>query len=183
MTTIDIDEQILSLCSREDSLGKGFDLMMNTYGKRLYGYIRRLVVGEHDAEDVLQETFINVFRFIGSFKRESKLYTWLYTIATRECLKFYKQKKLVLKGFDDDGQWLASTLYAENSMKAETILLKFHEAILTLPEKQRLVFNLRYFDELSYEAISSITNSSVSSLKTNYHYAFEKIKTQLSHEL
>lgn len=183
MTTIDIDEQIISLCSQDESLGKGFDLMMKTYGKRLYLYIRRLVVGEQDAEDVLQETFINVFRFIRTFKNDSKLYTWLYTIATRECLKFYKQKKLVLKGFDDNGQWLAHVLYAENSIKAETILLKFHEAILKLPEKQRLVFNMRYFDELSYEAISTITQSSVSSLKTNYHYAFEKIKTQLSNEL
>jgi RNA polymerase sigma-70 factor, ECF subfamily len=183
MTITDIDEQILSLCSRDESLGKGFDLLMKTYGKRLYQYIRRLVVGEQDAEDVLQETMINVFRFLNTFKRDSKLYTWLYTIATRECLKFYKQKKLVLKGFDDEGQWLASTLYAENGMNAETILLKFHEAILKLPEKQRLVFNLRYFDELSYEAISKVTSTSVSSLKTSYHYAFEKIKTQLSHEL
>lgn len=156
---------------------------MKTYGKRLYMHIRRLVVGEHDAEDILQETLINTFRFIGNFKNDSKLYTWLYTIATRECLKFYRQKKLVLKGFDESGQWLANTLYAENSPKAETVLLKFHEAILTLPEKQRLVFNMRYFDELSYEEISAITQSSVSSLKTNYHYAFEKIKNQLSHEL
>ena len=183
MTATDIDEQIVRLCTRPESLDKGFDLMMATYGKRLYMYIRRMVVGEQDAEDILQETFINAFRFIKSFKGDSRLYTWLYSIATRECLRFYKQKKLVLKGFDNEGQWLAHVLYAENSMKAETILLKFHEAILKLPEKQRTVFNLRYFDELSYEAISKITQTSVSSLKTNYHYAFEKIKTQLSHEL
>ncbi len=183
MSLLNIDEQIVSLCSREESQDKGFDLLMKTYGKRLYLHIRRLVVGEQDAEDVLQETLINTFRFIRSFKSDSKLYTWLYTIATRECLKFCKQKKLVLKGFDESGQWLVHTLYAENSMKAETILLKFHEAILTLSEKQRLVFNMRYFDELSYEEISTITRSSVSTLKTNYHYAFEKIKKQLSHEL
>jgi RNA polymerase sigma-70 factor (ECF subfamily) len=180
MAVLNIDEQIVSLCSREDSQDRGFDLLMKTYGKRLYMHIRRLVVGEQDAEDVLQETLINTFRFMKNFKNDSKLYTWLYTIATRECLKFFKQKKLVLKGFDESGQWLVHTLYAENSMKAETILLKFHEAILTLPEKQRLVFNMRYFDDLSYEEISVITQSSVAALKTNYHYAFEKIKKQLS---
>jgi len=182
MAVTDIDEQIIQLCSREGDVDKGFDLLMKTYGRRLYQYIRRLVVGEQDAEDVLQDTLIDVFRAIDSFRGDSRLYTWLHTIATRQCLKFYRQKKLVLKGFDDEGQWLAQTLYAENSMKAETILLKFHEAILLLPEKQRLVFNMRYFDELSYEEISSITGSSVSSLKTNYHYAFERLKKQLSHE-
>lgn len=183
MAGTNIDEYIVSLCSKAESQDKGFDLLMSTYGRRLYMHIRRLVAGEQDAEDILQETLINTFRFIRDFKRESKLYTWLYTIATRECLKFYKQKKLVLRGFDDEGQWLADTLYAENSPRAETILLKFHEAILILPEKQRLVFNMRYFDDLSYEEISTITGSSVSSLKTNYHYAFEKIKKKLSHEL
>jgi RNA polymerase sigma-70 factor (ECF subfamily) len=183
MTAIDIDDQIVKYCVEDGNMDRGFDLLMQTYGKRLYAHIRRLVVGEHDAEDVLQETMINVIRAIKDFKRESKLYTWLYTIATRECLKFYKQKKLSLQGFDDGGQWLVKTLYAENGLKPETILLKFHEAILTLPEKQKLVFNLRYFDEMSYEQISKITDSSVSSLKTNYHYAFEKIKKQLSNEL
>lgn len=183
MATSDIDEQIVDYCLQEKYRDRGFELLMRTYGQRLYAHIRRMVVGEHDAEDVLQETMINVIRSLKDFKRESKLYTWLYTIATRECLRFYKQKKLTLSGFDDEGQWLANTLYAENSLNAETILLKFHEAILTLPEKQRLVFNLRYFDELSYEDISKITDSSVSSLKTNYHYAFEKIKNQLSNAL
>ncbi|WP_118972667.1 RNA polymerase sigma factor [Taibaiella koreensis] len=181
MAVTDIDEQIIQLCSREVDVDKGFDLLMKTYGQRLYQSIRRMVVGAQDAEDVLQETLINAFRAIGDFRRESRLYTWLYAIATRECLRFYRQKKLVLKGFDDEGQWLARTLYAENDLKAETILLKFHEAILLLPEKQRLVFNMRYFDELSYEEISGITGSSVSSLKTNYHYAFERIKKQLRH--
>lgn len=182
MTAIDIDDQIVKFCVDEGNMDRGFDLLMQTYGKRLYAHIRRLVVGEHDAEDVLQETMINVIRAIKDFKRESKLYTWLYTIATRECLKFYKQKKLTLRGFDDGGQWLVNTLYAENSPRAETILLNFHAAILTLPEKQKLVFNMRYFDEMSYEQISKITNTSISSLKTNYHYAFEKIKNKLNNE-
>lgn len=183
MSVTDIDEQIIQWCSRDGDVNRGFDLLMKTYGKRLYQYIRRQVVGEQDAEDVLQETLINAFRAMSSFKAESRLFTWLYAIATRECLKFYRQKKLVLKGFDDEGQGLIQTLYAENSMKAETILLKFHEAILLLPEKQKLVFNMRYFDDLSYEEISALTGSSVSSLKTNYHYAFEKIKNQLRHEV
>lgn len=183
MTTIDTDELIVTYCLQDKNRDKGFDLLMKTYGKRLYDHIRRMVVGEQDAEDVLQDTMISVIRYIKDFKQESKLYTWLYTIATRECLKFYKQKKLTLKGFDNENQWLVNTLYAENNMNAESILLKFHAAILTLPEKQRLVFNLRYFDELSYEEMSKITDTSVSSLKTNYHYAFEKIKTHLSNAI
>jgi RNA polymerase sigma-70 factor (ECF subfamily) len=183
MTATDIDQQIIQYCVRDKNMDKGFDLLMNVYGKRLYAHIRRMVVGEHDAEDVLQETMINVVRSIKDFKNESKLYTWLYTIATRECLKFFKQKKITLKDFNEANEWLSNTLHAEQSIKAETILIKFHAAILTLPEKQRLVFNLRYFDELSYEDISKITETSVSSLKTNYHYAFEKIKNQLSNAL
>jgi RNA polymerase sigma-70 factor (ECF subfamily) len=183
MTALETDDLIIKYCVEDGNMDKGFDLLMTSYGRRLYAHIRRLVVGEHDAEDVLQETMIHVIKAIKDFKKESKLYTWLYTIATRECLKFYKQKKLTLKGFDDGGQWLVNTLYAENSIKAETILLKFHGAILTLPEKQKLVFNMRYFDDLSYEEISKITDTSISSLKTNYHYAFEKIKKQLSNEL
>ncbi|KAA5535020.1 RNA polymerase sigma factor [Taibaiella lutea] len=183
MTATGIDQQIIQYCVQNKDMDKGFDLLMNAYGKRLYAHIRRMVAGEQDAEDVLQETMINVIKSIKDFKNESKLYTWLYTIATRECLKFFKQKKIVLKDFNEANEWLSNSLYAEQSIKAETILVKFHAAILTLPEKQRLVFNLRYFDELSYEDISKITETSVSSLKTNYHYAFEKIKNQLSNAI
>jgi RNA polymerase sigma-70 factor (ECF subfamily) len=177
------EQEIIQLCKKETTREKGFDVLMKTYGKQLYWHIRRTVVSEQDAEDVLQETFINIFKYIGDFKNECKLSSWLYKIATHECIKLFRKNKIKYHWIDDGGsEWLSEKLIEENKWTAQQILLKLHHAILQLPEKQRTVFNLRYFDDLSYEAISTITNTSVSSLKTNYHYAFEKIKKIMNDE-
>lgn len=170
------DEDILRLFDCEQTCGEGLTLMMERYRERVYWHVRRIVVSHEDAEDVLQETFINAYRFIGSFERKSRLYTWLYRIATNECLKLLRSRKLQTDSFDDEGRRLVAVLYDDSIADSERILLSFQEAILRLPEKQRLVFNLRYYDELSYEDISRILDMSVGTLKTNYHYAKEKIK-------
>jgi RNA polymerase sigma-70 factor (ECF subfamily) len=137
------------------------------------------VVSHEDAEDILQETFINVYRFADSFKGDSKLFTWLYRIATNECTKHFRKNKNWLKNAELITDKMIGDQTGTDSDNSETMLVKFQQAMLKLPEKQRMVFNLRYYDELSYEEISQILDSSVGTLKTNYHYASEKIKQYL----
>lgn len=176
MITDNSDGHILSLIQKPVTKEKGFRLMMDTYKERIYWHIRRLVVSHEDAEDILQETFINAYRFIGSFNGKSKIYTWLYRIATNECIKLFRDKKRMNRNMEELTENLTQKLTESAAEGGDEILIKFQNAILRLPEKQRLVFTLRYYDDLSYEEISSILKTSVSSLKTNYHYAQEKIK-------
>jgi RNA polymerase sigma-70 factor (ECF subfamily) len=116
---------------------------------------------------------------IEKFEEKSKIYTWLYRIATNESIRLLSSKKIDSKSYEEISQNLINTLKESSSATSDEILLKFHEAVLTLPEKQKLVFNLRYYDELSYEEISQILDSSVNALKTNYHIASEKVKKYL----
>ncbi len=158
---------------------RGFKMLMDSFQVPIYNYIRRLVVSHEDAEDVLQEVFIRIFRHIDQFREESSLSTWIYRIATNERLR-------LLNGRKDEGscfcgrcskEELMGKLKASDYIDYENELaVKFQEAILSLPEKQRLVFNLRYYDELEYEEIARVLDSKVDTLKVNYHYAKEKIK-------
>lgn len=152
---------------------------MDAYKRPLYWHIRRLVVSHEDAEDILQETFINVYRFADSFKSESRVYTWLYRIATNECTMHFRKNKNWLTNAELMTDQMMEELSGNDTENSEAMVIKFQQAILGLPEKQRIIFNLRYYDELSYEDISQILNSSVNTLKTNYHYASEKIKKYL----
>ena len=157
---------------------KGFLLLMDLFKEPIYWHIRRLVVSHHDAEDILQETFINVYRYVDTFKNESKISTWLYRIATNECIKhFRKNNKRKLSG--EITEKVTEGLSVSDSDNSEAIILKFQAAILQLSEKQRIVFNLRYYDELSYEVIGQVLHSSADTVKTNYHYASQKVKQYL----
>lgn len=173
------DEYLFSLIKDPISKDKGFLQLMDTYKRPLYWHIRRLVVSHEDAEDILQETFINVYRFADSFKGESRIFTWLYRIATNECTKHFRKNKNWLKNAELITDQMIGSISGSDSDNSEAMLVKFQQAILKLPEKQRMVFNLRYYDELSYEEIGQILDSSVNTLKTNYHYASEKIKQYL----
>ncbi len=173
------DAYLLSLIKNPASKDKGFLELMEIYKKPLYWHIRRLVVKHEDAEDILQETFINVYRFADSFKGESRIFTWLYRIATNECTKHFRKNKNWLKNAEIITDKMAGNYSGSDADNSEVMLVKFQQAILKLPEKQRMVFNLRYYDELSYEEISQILDSSVNTLKANYHFAFEKIKKYL----
>ena len=169
---------VLEMIRNPASKDKGFLLLMDLYKEPIYWHIRRLVVIHHDAEDILQETFINVYRFIDTFKGESKLSTWLYRIATNECIKhFRKNSKRKLNNAITEG--ISEGLSGSDSENSEAILLKFQAAVLQLPEKQRIVFNLRYYDELSYEVIGQVLKSSAETVKTNFHYASQKVKQYL----
>ena len=174
------DEANIFLMMKDPRLrDKGFLQLMDAYKEPIYSHIRRLVVSHEDAEDILQETFINVYRFANSFKSESRVFTWLYRIATNECTKHFRRNKKWINNAVKITEEMAGEVSGNDNDNSDVILFKFQQAILQLLEKQRIVFNLRYYNELSYEDIGQILNSSVNTLKTNYHYASEKIKQYL----
>jgi RNA polymerase sigma-70 factor (ECF subfamily) len=155
---------------------EGFKELMKLYGEQLYWHIRRIVIGHDDAEDVLQETCIKILGSIDTLKEESKLSSWMYSIATRESLNMLRRQTRVFQSIDDLRPALTSKLEAETPMDHEATEVLFQKALLTLPTQQRIAFNLRYYDELSYEEIARITGKNINTLKTNYHFATEKIK-------
>lgn len=156
-------------------------MLMEAFQQPVYWHIRRMVVGHDDAEDVLQETFIRVFRYLNDFRAESSLATWIYRIATNECIRFLNNRKEQAVSAEEVQEELMNKLTASEYVDYDNEMeVKFQQAILTLPEKQRVVFNLRYYDELSYEEISEVTGSKVETLKANYHFAKEKIKVYMT---
>lgn len=156
---------------------QGFRLLMEKYQERLYWHIRRMVREHEDANDVIQDCFIKVYRNIHLFEGKSQLYTWLYRIATNEALTFLKKEQrqsAVSIGNGEGG--LAGQLHADAYFDGDEAQRRLQRALEELPEKQRLVFNMRYFDELSYKDISSILDTSVGALKASYHHAVKKIE-------
>ena len=157
-----------------------FNHLVATYQERLYWHIRKIVVVHDDADDVLQNPMIKVWKSLASFRAESGLYTWLYRIATNEALSFLKQKKK--KAFapwvDVEGH-MSENLEADPWFNGDEIQLKLQQAILKLPNKQRIVFNMKYFDQMKYEDMSEILGTSVGALKASYHHAVKKIETML----
>lgn len=169
------EDKIREACTRNPE--EGFRMLVDQFQQPMYWHIRRMVVSHEDAEDVLQETFIRIFRYIGDFRSESSLSTWIYRIVTNECIRFLNKKKEEILSSEEVQEDLLNKLMASEYVDYENEMeVKFQQAVLRLPEKQRVVFNLRYYDELSYEEISKITDSKVETLKANYHFAKEKIK-------
>ena len=150
------------------------------FGQRLYWHIRRLVVSHDDAEDALQETFIRIFTKADSFRgEESSLEAWCYKIATNEALKMLRKRARVFQSLDSLGGELAGMVLTESAPDADRSEVLFQQALMQLSTQQRVVFNLRYYDELPYNEIAGITGKSGNSLRTNYHYAVDKIKKYL----
>lgn len=178
MKAFKTDDSALQDLLRDSSRREeGFRKLMKQYGHALYWHIRRIVVGHDDAEDVLQETCIKVLNSIHSFRGEGSLVTWLYCIATNEALQHLRRQTRLFQSIDELEETLKAKLQAESQLgDVETL---FQQALLTLPTQQRVAFNLRYYDELSYEEIASVTGKSVNTLKTNYHYATQKVKDYL----
>jgi RNA polymerase sigma-70 factor (ECF subfamily) len=143
-------------------------------------HIRRLVIDHSDTDDVIQNTFIKVWDHIDTFREDSQLFTWIYRIATNESLSFLKKKKIRhFIPFTNIAYKLANTLKEDPYYEGDAIQKKLYEAILQLPKKQKLVFNMKYFDKLKYEEISKILGTSVGALKTSYHLAVKKIKNHI----
>ncbi|WP_417360976.1 RNA polymerase sigma factor [Galbibacter sp.] len=160
---------------------KAFRDLVEKYKERLYWHIRRMVLDHDDADDVLQNTFIKVYRNIQSFKEDSAIYTWMYRIATNEALSFLQKRAKFYDATSDELQMkMIENLKADAYFDGDEIQMKLQEAIATLPEKQRLVFNMKYFEELKYEDMSSILETSVGALKASYHHAVKKIEMQLT---
>ena len=170
------DENIISLMQSPKEKEQGFRMLVSAYQSKLYWHIRRFLVIHEATEDALQETFIKVYQNFNQFKKESKLYTWLYRIATNEDLQ-YLEKMKKMKKIDGDVSFYLQNRVAHNAKHdAEEIQILLQKAIHSLPEKQKLVFTMRYYDELPYEELSKVLNMSVGTLKTNYHYAKQKIE-------
>lgn len=164
----------------KDSQSQAFEVLINTYKERLYWHIRRIILDHDDTDDVLQNTFIKVFKNIDGFKGDSKLFSWMYRIATNEALSFLKLKSKKLGISNEDLQnHIVDNLQADVYFEGEEIQLKLQKAIASLPEKQKLVFNMRYYEELKYEEISEILDTSVGALKASYHLAAKKIEAYL----
>ena len=172
------NRDIVRMLKDDETLQQGFTEMVNLYTDRLYWHIRRMVVCHEDAADLLQETWIKVFGSIGSFKGDGpELTAWLYKIATNLSIGLLRKRyRRPLSFFDDTGSRLLERFAETTAESADSIETRFQNALLTLPTKQRTVFNLRYYDELSYAEISAITGMSEATLKTNYHYAQKRIK-------
>lgn len=155
---------------------EGFRRLMAKYGDRLYWHIRRIVVGHDDAEDVLQETCIKILSAIDSLHTSDRLITWTYSIATRESLRHLHKQTRLFQTIDALRPALVGKLEAENPMDGQELEMTFQKALLTLPTQQRIAFNMRYYDDMSYEEIAAVTGKNIGTLKTNYHYATEKIR-------
>ncbi|MBK7626473.1 MAG: RNA polymerase sigma factor [Bacteroidales bacterium] len=164
-------------------LNKGFRLLVEKYSSKLYWHIRRLVILHEDADDALQNTFINAWRSIGDFRSESSLYTWLYTIATNEALTLInKRKRNSAISIDDLGSYFENSHEGNTWFDGDEAQIKLQNAILKLPDKQRIVFNLKYFDEMTYEDMSKVLKTSEGALKASYHHAVKKIEKILEED-
>ena len=155
---------------------QGFRILMKQYGPALYWHIRRIIMRHDDKEDVFQNTCVSIFRGISRFKGGSSLLTWMYRIATNESLQHLRRQTRLFQSIDTLADTLAGHLQAEAECDAHAIEMLFQKALLTLPTQQRIAFCLRYYDDMSYADISAVTGKSVGTLKTNYHYAAEKIR-------
>ena len=173
------DDQLVAMLKSPDNREKGYRLLLAKYGSRLYWHIRRIVVAHEDAEDVMQETAINILAGIDKFEQKSSLGTWVYRIATNEALRLLRRRSGIFRSIDSLGETLVEKLEDEAGVDADSAEMLFQKAVLQLPTQQRLAFNLRYYDEMPYEEIAKVTGKNVNTLKTNYHFAVSKIKNYL----
>ena len=171
------DSELLSLFRDAGRKSYAFNMIVRKYQDRLYWHIRKMVIVHDDADDLLQNCFMKAWKGLDNFRGESQLYTWLYRIATNEALSFLKEKKrkYFLPVVDAEAE-LSSNLEGDEYFDGDELQLKLQKAILCLPEKQRLVFNMRYFDEMKYEDMAQILDTSVGALKASYHHAAKKIE-------
>lgn len=169
------DEQLLELIHLDKE--SGFRSLMHQYQEQTYWHIRRMVTTHEDADDVVQNTFIKVFKNLDKFKGNSKLYTWIYRIATNESLTYLKKRKRRhAESIDESENNIEYNLVADDYFDGDSIQLLLQKAIISLPDKQKAVFNLRYYEEMPYSDMSEILETSVGALKASYHHAVKKIE-------
>ena len=171
------DHEILLKFQNPASRNLAFNHLVRKYQQKVYWHVRKMVIDHADADDLTQDVFVKVWKHLENFRQDAQLFTWIYRIATNECLGFLqsKRRKFFLP-LNDVGAELAAKLEADPAVAGDAIELKLQRAILRLPDKQRLVFNLRYYDEMPYEQMAEITGTSVGALKASYHHAVRKIE-------
>lgn len=173
------DKEILDLFNSDKE--KAFRIIVQKYSKPLYSQIRKILISHEDSNDALQETFINIYLNLETFRSESGLFSWLYRIAVNQALNFYKKQKRSFAfsaiSYEDS---LASKLQSDPYFDGDELQLKLQKAVLKLPVKQRLVFNMKYYDDMKYEEISRILTTSVGALKASYHHAIKKIEKEIN---
>ncbi len=172
------DAQIIAMFADERTREDAFSHLLKKYQQKIYWHVRRMVIDHDDADDVTQDIFIKIWRNLGKFREDSQLYTWLYRIATNECITFLNKKKQKqnVSLDDDNSSYLSETLADTTYFNGDKAQMKLQQALLTLPEKQRLVFNMKYFEDLKYDEISEILGTSVGALKASYHLAVKKVE-------
>ena len=171
------DKQLLEEFAIESKRHQAFRKIIEKYQKRVYWHIRKIVIDHDDTDDLTQDTFIKAWNALGDFRQDAQLFTWLYRIATNEALNFLRKKKtrnaVSINGDEYD---LSATLSSATYFNGDALQMKLQQAILTLPEKQRIVFNMKYFDAMKYEDMSEVLETSVGALKASYHHAVKKIE-------
>lgn len=176
-----LEDQELLAAFRETSTKEwAYTQIVKKYQERLYWHIRRMVVSHDDTDDVLQNVFIKVWRYLENFRADAQLFTWLYRIATNESISFLNQeKKRKSISISDEETGLENTLRAEKGFNIQEIEWKLQMAMQSLPEKQRVVFSLRYYDEMPYAEMSEVLETSMGALKASYHHAVKKVEEYL----
>jgi RNA polymerase sigma factor, sigma-70 family len=171
------DQQILDALKVPATREKAFRQLVSSYKERLYWHIRKIVLNHDDADDVLQNTFIKVWNGIDSFRGDSGLFTWLYRIATNESITFLNQKKRKLtSSLTNETEFLVNNLESDPYFDGNHWQMLLQKAVAQLPEKQRIVFNMKYYDDIKYEDMSEILETSVGALKASYHHAVKKVE-------
>jgi RNA polymerase sigma factor (sigma-70 family) len=177
------DSELLEQFRNEDTRNYAFNQLMKKYQQRLYWHIRKIVIDHDDANDIIQNTFIKVWKSLNGFREDSQLYTWLYRIATNESITFLNQKKRkLLFSFSNVEYELSNQLTNDVYFSGDKIQLKLQRAILKLPTQQRIVFNMKYFDGMKYEEISKVLKVTVGALKASYHHAVKKIEKYIQED-
>ena len=172
------DSLIIAKFADEKTREEAFRLLLKKYQQKIYWHVRRMVIDHDDADDVVQDIFIKVWHNLEKFREDSQLYTWLYRIATNECITFLnkKKQKQSVSLDDDSSAYLADSLADGAYFNGDKAQMKLQQALLILPDKQRLVFNMKYFEDMKYEEISEVLGTSVGALKASYHLAVKKIE-------
>ena len=172
-----MEDLIIEKIREEETRNYGFNLLVREYQERIYWHVRKMVIDHDDADDLVQEIFVKVWKNLGQFREDSRLYTWIYRIATNECLNFLRKKKkrFFLPIHDLEGE-LTQKLTSQVEPSGDEVQMKLQKALLKLPDKQRMVFNMKYFDDMKFSDIAEITGTSVGALKANYHHAVKKIE-------
>ena len=177
------EAEIISRLKDPDKLNDAFAIIVRHYNERLYWHIRKMVLSHDDANDILQNTFLKAWQGIELFRGDAKLSTWLYKISINECITFLnKQRSQNKLSLDDVDSYMLNRLESDEYIDGDETQMKLQKAILNLPEKQRLVFNMRYFEDMKYEEMSDILGTSVGALKASYHHAVKKIEDFFSQE-